>query len=64
MDPLMFVLVVGLVATTGALVSGVVTMGRGGGADQAHSHQYMFARVGFQALTVICLIIGLYLAGH
>ncbi|MEE9559638.1 MAG: twin transmembrane helix small protein [Acidiferrobacterales bacterium] len=52
---------IGLLATTGALVAGIVSMARGGQFDQAHSNQLMFARVGLQAVTLLCLLVVLYL---
>jgi len=38
-----------LLATIAALVTGIVSMAHGGGFDQRHSHQIMFARLGFRA---------------
>ncbi|MFQ5994150.1 MAG: twin transmembrane helix small protein [Acidiferrobacterales bacterium] len=61
MELLTTLIIIGLLATTAALLTGVVSMGRGGEFDQSHSHQLMFARVGLQALTLICLLIALYL---
>ena len=61
MDPLTVLIVIGLLATTGALLTGIVSMGRGGEFDQAHSHQIMFVRVGLQAATILSLAIALYL---
>ena len=59
MEMLMVIVVIGLLATTCALLTGVVSMGRGGEFDQRHSHQLMFARIGFQALTLLCFLIAL-----
>lgn len=50
---------IGLVATAGALLTGLVSMGRGGEFDKLYSHQLMFARVGLQAVTLFCLLIAL-----
>lgn len=47
--------VTALVLTVASLVTGVISMGRGGRFDHEHSTQLMFARVGFQALTVAIL---------
>ena len=62
MDILTIVLSIGVLATIGALVSGIISMSHGGQFDAAHSHQLMFARVGLQGITIICLLIALYLA--
>lgn len=61
MDILTVIIVIGVLATAGALLTGVVSMVRGGPFDQAHSHQLMFARVGLQGITLICLLAALYL---
>lgn len=54
-------IVVALLLTVASLVSGVVSMGHGGEFDRQHSTQFMFARVGFQAVTVVVLLAALYL---
>ena len=54
--------IVALVATVAALVSGIVSMAHGGGFDQRHSHQIMFARVGLQGITLVALLIAFWLA--
>jgi hypothetical protein len=61
MDILTVIIVIGVLATAGALLTGVVSMVRGGPFDQAHSYQLMFARVGLQGITLICLLAALYL---
>jgi hypothetical protein len=45
-----------LIATVVVLFVGIVSMARGGEFDRQHSVQLMFARVGFQAATVILII--------
>lgn len=55
------VIVVGLVATAIALIAGIASMSRGGEYDLARSNQLMFARVGLQAITLVCLVIALWL---
>lgn len=55
------VILVGLVATVIALIAGIVSMSRGGESDRARSVQLMFARVGLQAITFVCLVIALFL---
>ena len=54
-------IVVALILTVGSLVSGVISMAHGGDFDRRHSTQFMFARVGFQAATVLLLMLVLYL---
>ncbi|MFQ5755399.1 MAG: twin transmembrane helix small protein [Acidiferrobacterales bacterium] len=61
MEIFVILITIGLLATTGALVTGIVSMARGGQFDQAHSTQLMFARVGLQAVTLLCLLVVLYL---
>ena len=53
-----FVLV-GLVVTIFSLVQGIVSMARGGEADAARSPLLMLRRVGWQALTIVCLMLAL-----
>lgn len=61
MEALTIIIVVGLLATTAALLGGIVSMARGRDFDQAHSHHFMFARVGLQAITLLCLLVALYI---
>ena len=61
MEALTILIVIGLLATTAALVGGIVSMGRGKEFDQAHSHHFMFARVGLQGITLLCLLVALYI---
>jgi len=56
--------IVALLATVAALVSGIVSMAHGGGFDQRHSHQIMFARVGLQGITLVALLIAFWLAAR
>ncbi len=46
-----------LVATVVSLVWGVGSMALGGHFDEKHDSQFMTARIGFQALVIILLII-------
>lgn len=39
-----------------SLVSGVISMARGGEYDRQHATQFMFFRVGFQALAVVLVM--------
>ncbi len=61
MKILTVIIVIGLLATVGALLMGIASMARGDDFDQAHSHQLMFARVGLQGVTLLCLLLALYL---
>ncbi|HJX17841.1 MAG TPA: twin transmembrane helix small protein [Acidiferrobacterales bacterium] len=54
--------VVALLATVAVLVTGIVSMAHGGGFDQRHSHQIMFARVGLQGITLLLLLVAFWLA--
>ena len=51
-----------LVATIISLVWGVGSMAAGGKFDDKHSTQFMTARVGFQALVIVLLIIASLIA--
>ena len=57
MTALTAVIVIGLVATAGALLSGIVSMAHGGDFDQRHSHQFMFARLGLQGITLLLIVL-------
>ena len=48
---------IALLATIAVLFIGILSMARGGEFDQQHSVQLMFARVGFQAVTIFLVII-------
>lgn len=48
---------IALVATIAVLFIGILSMARGGEFDQQHSVQLMFARVGFQAVTIFLVIV-------
>ncbi len=61
MNPLTILIVLALIATVGALGTGVVSMMRGGEFDEKHSTELMFARVGMQGAAVVLLLIALYL---
>jgi len=54
----LFVLV-GLVITIVSLVQGIASMARGGDADLARSPLLMLRRVGWQALTIVFLLLAL-----
>jgi len=62
MSLLTFMIILALLATIGALGTGVVSMVRGGEYDSQHSTQLMYARVGFQGLALVLLLVALYAA--
>jgi hypothetical protein len=62
MTTLTFLIVAAMLATVGALVLGIASMAHGGDFDQRHSHQFMFARVGFQGIALLLLVLGLWFA--
>jgi hypothetical protein len=59
MNTMTLLVVAGLVATILALIEGIASMAHGGVLDQARSHILMFRRVGWQALTVVLLLLAL-----
>jgi hypothetical protein len=62
MNILTVIISVALIVTAGALVMGVISMGRGGEFDQAHNTQLMFLRVGAQGVVILLLLLALYFA--
>ncbi len=62
MNPLSFVIVLGMLATAAALIAGVISMMHGGKFDREHSGQLMMTRVGAQGVTLAMLIVALVLA--
>ena len=53
-----FVLV-GVAATVVTLTQGIASMAQGGESDQARSHALMFRRVGWQAITILFLLLAM-----
>lgn len=51
-----------LIATVGALSAGIVSMVVGGDFDRKYSNQLMFARVGFQGIALVLLLVALVAA--
>lgn len=45
-----------LLLVVASLISGVISMAHGGEYDHKHATQFMFFRVGFQALVVVLLM--------
>lgn len=61
MGALTLLIIFGMLATVVVLITGIGSMAEGGEFDDRHSHQLMFARVGFQAFTLVLVIIALLL---
>jgi hypothetical protein len=59
MSMLTMMVMVALLLTAISFFEGIVSMAHGGEADQRRSHWLMFRRVGFQALAVLFLLLGL-----
>jgi hypothetical protein len=57
MSTMTFLVVAGVAATIFALFQGIASMAHGGPADQARSPMLMFRRVGWQALTVLLVLL-------
>ena len=56
-----FVVILALLATIGALGFGLVSMARGGTYDVEHSERFMSARVLFQGIAVVLIVVALFL---
>ena len=52
---------IALALTVGSLAWGLISMSRGGPYDRKHSHEFMFARVAFHAVSVAIALFVLYL---
>jgi hypothetical protein len=57
MDPLLIVILLALIATGATMGLGLLTMSGGGSADKQFGTPLMWARVGFQTLTLVLLIL-------
>jgi Hypoxia induced protein conserved region len=57
MDLLLIVIVLAIIATVVTMFLGLLAMSGGGSADQEFSTPLMWARVGFQALTLLLLVV-------
>jgi len=62
MSLLSLMITLALVATIGALGAGLASMLRGGEYDRQHSTQFMAARVGFQGVALVLMLVALYVA--
>lgn len=52
-------IVIALIATIVVLASGVISMAHGEAYDLKHSGQFMSARIGFQALAIVLVVVAL-----
>lgn len=59
MNLLTILILVALAATIGSLGLGIYSMERGGDYDRVHSTRFMVARVAFQGITLILLLLAL-----
>jgi hypoxia induced protein len=57
MNSMTVLVIAGMVMTILALIQGIASMAGGGAPDQARSHILMFRRVGWQAVTVVALLL-------
>ncbi|HWK73869.1 MAG TPA: twin transmembrane helix small protein [Povalibacter sp.] len=61
MDLLKIVIVLALLATVATLFLGLLAMSGGGELDRETSTPLMWTRVGFQALTLLLLVVAVFL---
>lgn len=59
MSTLTILILLALAATIASLLMGVGSMGRGGQYDREHSNQFMSARVIFQSIALLLLVVAL-----
>jgi hypothetical protein len=62
MSTITVLIILALLSTVGALVTGLVSMMRGGKFDKQHMDQFMFSRVGLQLVTLVLLLIAAYMS--
>lgn len=60
MNTLTVLVVAGLAVTVLTLIQGIASMAHGGASDEARSHILMFRRVGWQAATVLVVLLILF----
>jgi len=61
MDPLLIVIILALAGTVGTMFLGLLAMSGGGNNDKEFSTPLMWARVGFQALTLLLLVVAIFI---
>jgi hypothetical protein len=59
MDPILVVIILALIATVVTMLLGLLTMSGGGATDREFSTRLMWARVVFQGLTILLLVVAL-----
>ncbi len=64
MSTITILIILALLSTVGALVTGLVSMMRGGKFDKQHMDQFMFSRVGLQLVTLVLLVIAVYMSSE
>ncbi len=62
MKSITILIVLALIATIVSIVMGIGSMARGGAYDDKHSGQFMNARIIFQGIAALLLLMALYLA--
>lgn len=63
MDPLVFVVILALIALIIAMLLGILAMGSGGLMDKTLSTPLMWARVGIQGFAILVLLLALFMRG-
>jgi hypothetical protein len=61
MELMTIVIILALLATIGALLLGLISLGQGGSFDKDFGTGFMWARVGLQAVAVALLVVALVL---
>ena len=64
MSTITILIILALLSTVGALVTGLVSMMHGGKFDKQHMDQFMFSRVGLQLVTLVLLLIAVYISSE
>ena len=62
MTILTVLVVIAMALTVVAMITGIASMAHGGDFDRRHSLQLMFARVGFQGVALLLLVVALVFA--
>jgi hypothetical protein len=62
MNMLTILIILAMLATIGALVTGVISMGHGGTFDEKHSTQFMSARVILHVAAIVLILTSLFFA--
>ncbi len=62
MKSITILIILALIATIVSIVMGIGSMARGGAYDDKHSGEFMNARILFQGIAALLLLLALYLA--